>query len=55
LRRSPKVERGFHAACDDLKPSRKLVVCPGNEAFPLDNDVQAVTLSGLCAELSASA
>lgn len=52
---SPKVERGFHAACDDLKPSRKLVVYPGNEAFPLDNDVQAVTLSGLCAELSASA
>ena len=24
---SPKVERGFHAACDDLKPLRKLVVC----------------------------
>ncbi len=49
---SPKLERGFHAACDDLKPSRKLVVYPGNEAFPLGHDVQAVPLETLCAELA---
>jgi hypothetical protein len=35
---NPRVKRGFHSACDDLKPSRKLVEHPGNEAFPLDND-----------------
>jgi hypothetical protein len=51
---TPRVKRSFHSACDDLKPSRKQVVNPGNEAFPLDNDVQAVTPSCLCAELSAS-
>jgi len=52
---SPKVERGFHAACDDLKPLRKLVVYPGNEAFPLGNDVQAVPLEKLCTELALKA
>ena len=49
---NPKVERGFHAACDDLKPARKLVVYPGNEVIPLGNDVQAVPLEKLCAELA---
>lgn len=52
---SPKVERGFHAACEDLRPARKLVVYPGSESFPLGNDVQAVTLHALCRELAAKA
>ncbi|MEY3146622.1 MAG: hypothetical protein RL342_2293, partial [Pseudomonadota bacterium] len=38
---SPKVERGFHAACTDLNPTRKMVVYPGNEHYPLGHDVQA--------------
>lgn len=49
---SPKVERGFHAACADLAPTRKLVVYPGAESYPLGNDVFAVPLATLCAELS---
>ena len=49
---SPKVERGFHAACADLLPTRKLVVYPGAESYPLGNDVFAVPLGTLCAELS---
>ena len=49
---SPKVERGFHAACDDLAPARKLVVYPGSESFPLGNDVHAVPLEALCQELA---
>lgn len=48
---SPKVERGFHSACDDLMPARKLVVYPGNEPFPLGHDVQATPLAMLCREL----
>lgn len=48
---SPKVERGFHNACDDLKPARKWVVYPGQEAYPLAAGVQAVSLGGLCAVL----
>ncbi len=48
---TPKVERGFHAACEDLAPQRKLVVYPGLEPFPLGNGVQAMPLAALCAEL----
>jgi predicted AAA+ superfamily ATPase len=50
---SPKVERGFHAACTDLNPTRKWVVYPGSETYPLGNDIHAVPLSALCAELVA--
>lgn len=49
---SPKVERGFHAACEDLSPVRKLVVYPGGESIPLGNDVVAVPLDVLCRELA---
>jgi uncharacterized protein len=52
---SPMVERGFHSACEDLSPVRKLVVYPGGESFPLGNDVQAVSLHALCRELAAKA
>lgn len=45
---APKVERGFHSACEDLKPTRKLVVYPGAEPFPLGHDVQAMPLQALC-------
>ena len=51
---TPKVERGFHAACDDLAPVRKFVVYPGQEAFPLGNEVQAIPLTMLCSQLAAS-
>lgn len=49
---SPKVERGFHVACTDLQPKRKLVIYPGQEAFPLGNEIQAIPLAILCKELA---
>lgn len=45
---SPKPERGFHSACDDLQPSRRCVVYPGNERFPLASGVEAVPLWMAC-------
>lgn len=45
---SPKVARGFHAACDDLQPVRKVVVYPGTESFMLGDDFQAMPLEALC-------
>ena len=51
----PKVERGFHSACEDLGPARKQVVCPGSEMFSLGNDVHAVPLHALCRELATKA
>jgi predicted AAA+ superfamily ATPase len=52
---TPKVERGFHAACEDLQPARKLVVYPGDEPFPLGHGVQAIPLAALCRELALKA
>ena len=49
---TPKVERGFHAACEDLSPARKLVVYPGQESFPLGQGVQSVPLAALCQEIA---
>ncbi|WP_440108536.1 ATP-binding protein [Acidovorax sp. BL-A-41-H1] len=52
---APKVERGFHTACEDLQPARKLVVYPGDETFPLGHGVQAMGLATLCEELARKA
>jgi len=41
---TPKLERGFHAACIDLKPERKFVVYPGNERYRIREDVEAIPL-----------
>lgn len=41
---TPKVERGFYSACEDITPSRKWVVYPGTEAYPLSNDIQVMPL-----------
>lgn len=51
---SPKVERGFHAACDDLAPARKYVVYPGQERYPLAKDIEAISLAELAKLLSAA-
>ena len=50
---SPKVERGFYTACDDLKPDRRLVVYAGDERVPLPNGVGAIGLHELATELVA--
>jgi hypothetical protein len=50
---SPKIERGFHIACDDLEPARRLVVYSGEERVPLPHDVEAVGLRALARELAA--
>jgi len=49
---APKVERGFHSACEDLQPTRKLVIYPGDEPFSLGHGVQAMPLATLCHELA---
>lgn len=44
---APKVERGFHAACEDLVPQRRYVAYPGTEPFPLAHGVTAMPLDAL--------
>ncbi|TCN17271.1 ATP-binding protein [Sinorhizobium americanum] len=42
---APKVEKGFHLACEAINPEKRLVVYPGAEIFPLMNGVEAMPLS----------
>ena len=49
---APKVSRGFHSACQDLQPSRRLVVYPGRERFLLSHGIEVVPLKAICDELA---
>ena len=51
---TPKLERGFHAACIDLNPVRKYVVYPGSERYRLAEDIEAVSLAELVQLVSQS-
>ena len=51
--RAPKVERGFFHACEDIRPTRRLVVHPGADRFPLRNGVEAISLPELMRETTA--
>lgn len=42
---TPKLERGFHAACADLRPIRKIVIYPGKESYRMHADIEAMPLS----------
>ena len=48
---APSVSRGFRSACQDLEPTRQLVVHGGDESYPLRGGVEAVSLEDMCREL----
>lgn len=50
---SPKVERGFYAACEDLSPVRKFVVYPGQERYRIAPDIEVISLAELAAMVAA--
>jgi uncharacterized protein len=55
---TPKVERGFHSACEDLVVQHpdlhKWLVYPGDAAYPLHEDISAVPLITLVTKLRAT-
>jgi hypothetical protein len=51
---APKIDPGFHLACDAVRPQRRVVVYGGEERLPLAEGVEAVSLPDLCEEISAS-
>lgn len=51
---APTVSKGFHSACEDLRPNRKFVVHAGKESFPLAKDIQAMTLPAMVDRLTQS-
>jgi predicted AAA+ superfamily ATPase len=49
---APKVEKGFHLACEDIDPERRFIVYPGTERFPLREDIEVVPLHILAKALT---
>lgn len=49
---APKLTKGFHSACEDIKPSQKWVVYTGDETFKLKGDVTVSPLRGVMAAVS---
>ena len=49
-----KPRRGFHVACEDIKPARAFVVYAGEERYPVAEGVEAIGVREL-AELVAGA
>jgi len=48
---APKIERGMRSALEDLQPERSFVVYASEERFRLAENVEAIGLAELCAEL----
>jgi predicted AAA+ superfamily ATPase len=48
---SPKLEKGFHAACADIAPAKKFVVYPGIERYRMAPDIEAISLEALAKEI----
>ena len=48
---APRLEKGFHLARADVDPERSWVVYGGAESFSMGNDITAISLHGLAAEL----
>ena len=48
----PRPRRGFHSACEDVRPEAKFVVYPGEEQFKIAEDVEAVTVVDLANEMA---
>ena len=49
---SPKVRRGFHSACEDIKPARRFVVHAGDDRFPISHELEAISVRQLAEEIS---
>jgi hypothetical protein len=45
------LERGFHQACADLNPKRRLVIYPGAETYPMREGIEVTPLQVASAAL----
>ena len=49
---SARVKRGFHVACEDIKPVRRLVIHAGDDTYPMSKNIEATSVRRLAEELS---
>jgi len=48
---APSLSKGFHIACEDVKPQRRYVVYAGFDGFSLGNGIKAISLPGIMKEV----
>jgi predicted AAA+ superfamily ATPase len=48
---SPTLSKGFHIACEDIKPTRKYIVYSGKDSFSIGEGVVAISLFDLMQEI----
>jgi predicted AAA+ superfamily ATPase len=48
---APKVSKGFHIACEDIKATRKYVVYSGSDTFSIKNDITIISLLDMMNEI----
>ena len=49
---SPKLDKGFHLACEDLKPTRRFLVHSGDDRYPIGAQIEAIGVHGLAEVLA---
>lgn len=50
---APKIKKGFHLACKDIKATRKYVIYGGEDEFPIAKDTTVLSLRGMLVKLQA--
>lgn len=41
---APKISKGFHTACEDIKATNKFVIYSGSERYPMSGNIEAIGL-----------
>ena len=49
---SPRLSKGFYTACQDIRATRRFALYGGSDTFPMQQDVQAISLASLMQLLS---
>lgn len=48
---APSVSKGFHLGCEDIKATKRFIVYPGKERFPVTKEVTAIPILDIMNEL----
>lgn len=50
--RTPKIEKGFYNATQDIKPTKNFIIYSGKERYPLSKDIEVIPLRDFLHELT---
>ena len=43
----PKISKGFHLACEEIKPTKRFYIIPTEDSYPMDKNTQAIGIEEL--------